>query len=288
MEVHRKDGDIENRPVSKGGKAFDLLTYFGIAGVGTFLATIPTGAMFLKGGHWHGVAQRFENGLKNIGFSRRLAEHGANTFATFWGGTLMLIPVGLMEKNRTKIVNAFNRFFNDPTDPRSIEDAPPQTAGSIVKARAVATATVFTGFVGTEMLVGEERFKSLQHDAGQKLASVFKHETHVMKNGKLVEGLLYKFGRTGALDVLATVSSATLLYIGSHFFAKRAYERRVTRDYMEQKRAGISEPLLPTVTAEAPALLPTPTPNDKPLPQITHAQHEHALSPAPEQPQLHA
>ena len=283
MEVHRKDGDIENRPVSKGGKLFDFLTYFGIAGVGTFLATIPTGALFLKGGAWQGATQRVEEGLKSIGFSRRMAQHGSNTFATFWGGTLMLIPVGIMEHNRTKIVNAFNRFFNDPTDPQSIEDAPPQTVGSIVKARAVATATVFTGFVGAEALVGEQRFKSGLEQAGVKLSQLFKKPTHVMKSGQLVESLTYKFGRTSALDMLATVSSATLLYIGSHFFAKRAYERRVEKDYIEQKQKQAESPL---VTDQPSALLPTP--DDQPLPHITHAQHQQALVAAPEQPQLSA
>lgn len=284
MEVHRKDGDIENRPVSKGGKWFDGITYFGIAGIGTFLATIPTGAMFMEGGKLHGAFQKVNSSLQNVGLSKRLAAHGANTFATFWGGTLMLIPVGIMEHNRTKIVTALNRLFKDPTDPKSVEDAPPQTVGSIVKARAVATATVFSGFVGAETLVGEQRFKQGLEHAGEKLF------TMVEKTATTVDKThwAYKFGRTGALDILATASSAIMLYVGSHMFAKRAYERKVTKDYLEQNRTSTPEANAPLVSTPMPALLPTPTPNDKPLPQITHAQHEHALSPAPEQPQLHA
>lgn len=279
MEVHRKDGDIENRPVSKGGKWFDGITYFGIAGIGTFLATIPTGAMFMEGGKLHGAFNKVNQGLRNIGFSKRLAGHGANTFATFWGGTLMLLPVGLMEHNRTKIVTALNRLFKDPTDPKSVEDAPPQTAGSIVKARAVATATVFTGFVGVETIVGEQRFaRGLEH-AGEKLHRMFN------KTATMIDKThwSYKFGRTGALDVLATASSALMLYVGSHFFSKRAYERRVTKEYMEQKRADAANDT-PTASAESPAPLAT----DKPSAQISQVQRDQSIATAPAQPQLHA
>lgn len=280
MEVHRKDGDIENRPVSKGGKLFDLLTYGGIAGVGTFLATIPIANRFKPGGAFHGVDQWLRKSFSKVGVSEKLADEATTVTHLMWGGNVMLIPVGVMEHFRTPIVKAFNRFFNDPTDPKSIEDAPQQTAGSILKGRLMAWATVFVGFTATRHAIGDVRYEGLKHQMGTRWAKFRSQPIDAVNPNSA-----YNVGRTGAEDVLATISSATLLYVSSHFFAKRAYERKVTKDYLEQKRSGTLDAEAteqPTATAQAPASTETPRL------QISHAQHEQALVAAPGQPQLSA
>lgn len=284
IEVHRKDGEIENRPVSKGGKLFDLITYGGFAAVGTFFATIPLANLFLQGGRFHNAFLAVERGLQKVGLSERLAKHGANTFATIHGGNLMLIPVSIMEHFRSPIVKAFNRMLNDPTDPQSIEEAPPQTLPSIIKARLIAAATVFTGFVGAETLVGPARFENALKTAGTKWAKFRGKEIEVLnpKTGVMEFSKAYHFGHTGALDVLATASSASMLYVGSHFFAKRAYENRVTKDYLEQKRAGTLDAKPAENTAP---LIQT---QDTPGAVINSAQREDTLESAPQQPTLAA
>lgn len=264
MEVHRKDGDIENRPVSKGGKLFDFLTYFGLATVATFFATIPLAKMFTSG-RFKFIADKLHNGLKNVGASDHFAAEAVKTTNYMWGGNLMLIAVGAMEYFRTPMVKFFNRAMNDPTDPKSIEDAPPQTVGSILKGRLVAWSTVFIGFNAITLAMGKEGYNKLLDSAGNAWAKL-------RNNPKSFEN-----GRLGAEDGLATISSAALLYIGSHFFAKRAYERRVEKDYLKKKQA--DEPVVAAPTTDA---APTPAANDKPLPQISQAQHERALERAPQ------
>lgn len=280
MEVHRKDGDIENRPVSKGGRLFDAITYAGIAGVGTFLATIPTANLFNAGGKLHGVDQWLRKSFRKLGANEALANKSTDVTNLMWGGNLMLIPVGIMEHFRTPIVKAFNRWLNDPTDPKSIEDAPPQTLGSILKGRLISWCTVFIGFWGTEKALGKERYEGIKHSMGEKWSNLL---------GKPIDmaspNSAYNFGRTGAEDILATVSSATMLYISSHFFAKRAYERKVTKEYLKQKREGQAD--MP-VTVAQPAPTEPPAEKETPTLQISQAQHAQAISPAPEQPQLHA
>ena len=242
MEVHRKDGDIENRPVSKGGKLFDVITYVGIAGVGTFFATIPTAKSFMSG-RMKGVSEALHHGFTRLGASESFASEATKVTNYMWGGNLMLVAVGVMEYFRTPLVKAFNRLFNDPTDPRSVEDAPPQTLGSIVKGRAVAWLTVFTGFKGTKSLVGAERYEKALDYAGETWAKIRRNPG------------AFETGRIGAEDVLATASSATLLYIGSHFFAKRAYEKKAEKNYVAQKEQRGAEPLSPSPT-DGPLIVP--------------------------------
>lgn len=279
MEVHRKDGDIENRPVSKGGKLFDLLTYGGFAGIATFFATISIANLFKPGNRLHGVDQSMRQGLQKMGVGKSLANKSIDVTNLMWGGNLMLIPVSIMEYFRTPIVQAFNRMLKDPTDPKSIEDAPPQTFMSIAKGRILAWLTVFAGFAVAEKAMGSERYESTLDRAGKKWADLRGRTPGTSGYQKS-----YDFGHTGALDILATASSATMLYIGSHFFSKRAYERRVTKDFMEQKRAGTLEP----TTADAPAVTENTPVVDTPKPLVSNAQHQQALAAASEQPQLHA
>ncbi len=231
MEVHRKDGGIENRPVSKGGKLFDLLTYGGIAGIGTFLVTIPLANLFKPGGSFHGMDQWLRKSFTKLGAGERLVDEATTVTNLMWGGNLMLIPVSIAEHFRTPVVKFFNRVLHDPTDPKSIEDAPPQTLGSILKARAIAWSTVFVGFTATRHAIGDVRYEGIKHGMGSRWAK-FRNQPIDVHNPKSS----YNFGYTAAEDVLATVSSATLLYIGSHFFAKRAYEKKVEKNYIEHKQ----------------------------------------------------
>ena len=51
----------------------------------------------------------------------------------------------------------------------------------------------------------------------------------------------FGYGKIAALDVFATAASATLLYIGGHFFARKQEERKERR---EELKSGKSEGLV--------------------------------------------
>lgn len=287
MEIHRKDGEIENRPKSIGGKIFDLMTYVGIAGVGTFFVTIPIANMFKRGHQFHGFDQAMRNGVRKLGAPENIVEQVANTTNTVHGGNLMLIPVGLMEYFRTPIVNGLNRLFNDPTDPKSVEDAPPQTASSIIKGRLTSWATVFAAFTGFSMLVGQERFKSGLDAAGKAWCKFRNKPVEVMSaHDGLIKSKWYNFGHTGALDALATASSASMLYVSSHAFAKRAVEKRAHTGSDERREAiarAKSKDAYATSTDDTGAMA-----TEKPSTTISQVQRESSVNPASQEPVIAA
>lgn len=269
MEIRRKDGEIETRPKSTGGKLFDAITYFGIAGIGTFAVTIPIANMFKSGHRFHWFDQAMRKTVRSLGASEDIVEQFANTTNTVHGGNLMLIPVGIMEYFRTPIVNGLNRLFNDPTDPKSVEDAPPQTAGSIIKGRITSWATVFLAFTGVSLLAGRERFKAGLDSAGQFWCKLRNKPTEIMHNGEMIKSDWYNFGHTGALDALATASSATMLYVSSHAFAKKAAQKRmpIATGKSEKNPEAVpasADPTIPGTTVSQPqreASLATPQPS---------------------------
>jgi hypothetical protein len=217
----------KERPISRGGRIFDWMTYGGFSALLTLIITPPIANLFMEGGKLHGVDTWMRKTARNLGASENIAKEFARTTHFMHGGNLMLIPVAIMEKFRTPIVNRLNRALNDPTDPKSVEDAPPQTLSSIIKGRLVAWVVVFSAFTGVSMAMGEKRFDGMLDRAGTKLCNLFGKPTQILnKSGQLVHSTLYKIGHNTALDFLATASAATLLYVTSHYFANSEAKER--------------------------------------------------------------
>ncbi len=244
----------ENRPTSIGGKIFDAITYPGVAGVGTFFVTIFAANLFKEGGRFHGFDQGMRRTLQKWTGSEFLAHKITDTTNLMHGGNLMLIPVGMLEHFRTPIVNGLNRMFNDPTDPKSVQEAPPQTMGSILLGRGVAWSVVFGAFTGTELAIGKQRFDGILDQAGKTYAQWRKKPVHIpdVKTGKLIKSPHYNFGHSGALDVLATVASVSLLYTTSHFFARKAQEKKLEKTGKEPPVTTYDTASHHTVSADAP------------------------------------
>lgn len=247
MKVYREDGTMEDRPTSLGGKVFDIFTYGGLGAVGTFLLTIPMANIFLKP---DGALHKLDTGLQNI-FKRlgATADFSKNTSAaihTGWGGILMVFPIMLLEHFRTPLVNGMNRLFGDKTDPESVKDAPPQTWGSVIQARLLAFATIFSAFNLAGAALGQERFDGLLDKAGRGLCHLLKRPIEVLKEGEMVKSKTYNFGHTGALDILATAAAATIFYVSSHFFSRKAEEKKIKR---HTKDAAIAAPDSDTTTS---------------------------------------
>lgn len=269
--------DGKERPISTGGKIFDLLTYGGLAGVGVFLITIPIANLFMReDGPFHGFDQWLRKSARKLGASENIANQFANTTHTMHGGNLILLPVAMMEKFRTPIVNALNRAFKDPTDPKSVEDSPPQTLGSIVKGRIVAWLTVFSAFTGVSMAIGEKRFEGLLDQAGNKLCEMLKKPVmEFNKKGVWAHSKTYNIGRTGALDFLATASAATLLYITSHYFANSEARQRHRRKDADKRVPPSTS--YSAAHAHTDQLDVTESP-EKPSVKVSHVAHEAAIS----------
>ncbi|MBY0408207.1 MAG: hypothetical protein K2Q01_10990, partial [Rickettsiales bacterium] len=148
---------------SRGEKMFDLLTYGGIAGVGTFALTIPL-AYWAKYG---AGAKHFENASKFLvrqGLSKPIAEEMVMTSALMQGGNVGIIPVKIMENYKPTIVGQLNDWMGDKSGAASVKEDPQQTWGSLIKSRLVAWLAVFTGFRATASLLGGDKLAQFEKD----------------------------------------------------------------------------------------------------------------------------
>lgn len=200
---------------STGEKLFDLITYGGIAGVGTFFLTIPVGYWAKYGGG----AKHFENAtnyLTKQGLGHHFAHDVVNTSALMQGGNIALIPIKLMENHKPEIVDKLNKLSGDKSGNKSVDEDTRQTWLSLGKSRVVAWLSVFTGFRATAAVIGPEKFGKFEESFAARLCETIGKPTHVL--GK--ETPHFRYGKIAALDVFATIASSIILYTGSRFFAK--------------------------------------------------------------------
>ncbi|MDX2095539.1 MAG: hypothetical protein SFW64_06345 [Alphaproteobacteria bacterium] len=223
------------RTKSKGERLFDWLVYGGIAGVGTFIATVPL-TYLLKhtaaGGVWYQKAVSGVRGLLERGLSKptsaAAAEDAVMTTVLMMGGNAMLLPVGLAEKHKVSTVNGLNTILGDTTPTREIEQKPKQTWGSLIKARIMAWFSVFATFTGASWAF-PQTFATFKHEFAEGICTLFRKPVQVVKEHKMVPSRTYLLGQIGALDLFATAAAASLLYVGGHFFARKQEERRQHR-----------------------------------------------------------
>ena len=257
---------------SKGEKFFDRAVYGGIAGVGTFVATIFI-TYLLKYGSWKGfhkgLAEAIEKGLTKIkpGVAHAAsAEEIAMTTTLMMGGNLMLIPVGIAEHHKVALVSGLNTTMDDPTPKEAIQHAPKQTWDSLIKSRAVAWLSVFAAFKGIGMAFSQT-MQSFETETGKLLCKLTGRPATRIVQGIEQETKTFIFGKIGALDVFATIGSAMLLYLGGHFFARKQEEKKA------QRAAGHHTGSTPA--RDATARESELSPNEAPQMQVTGTkQHE--------------
>lgn len=197
---------------SRGEKIFDWIVYGGLGGVGTFLLT-------LKPAYWmryYGGEARIGRFLERIGIGGKIANQVATSTSLSLGGHIMLLPIAFAEAHHTQIVDGLNKMTLDPTLAEEIQAKPKPTLGSIIRGRLVAWAAVGSGFIA----MGEFFPKTLDVFKNE-FAEWFCKRTHQPMKVAGEETKAFRYGKIAALDVFATACAATLLYIGSYFFARR-------------------------------------------------------------------
>ncbi len=200
---------------TRGEKLFDMSVYGGINGVVNFLVTIPFAYWLLRGEgtkHMDRAAEKLKDvGVKN---PRWITE----MLGTSLGGWAMVVPVYVAEHYRKPLVNWFNQKFGSEQDKQAeIVHPPKQTWGSLLKGRLGAMATVTVGFGAANALFSKQ-FRAFENGVAEKLCKVFRKDAVNASGGHTKA---YHLGQMAALDVFATASSATLMYIFSKTFAKK-------------------------------------------------------------------
>jgi hypothetical protein len=272
---------------SKGEKFFDRVVYGGIAGVGTFAATLYMANKF-KNGEWAGQRyKRAVSGVTNLlkkvlpqKWAESIGTEAIQTTSLMMGGNVMLLPVWYAEKHKTKIVEGLNVAMGDPTPPEKIEQAPKQTTLSLIQGRALAWCTVFGALVAAQSAF-PKTFRTYCKEVGEithKAVQGMKRQA-ALTGKAMKETTSYRIGTIAALDIFATAAAVVLLYIGGHFFARKQEQKKEVR--AARRHAAIGE------TRQAEATFATPAEvslaKSEPASQIGgDRQHQGLMAAAPE------
>lgn len=222
---------------SKGEKLFDRAVYGGLAGVGTFFATLFL-ADKLKHGGWAGPryqravewTQRHLSRALPKETSKQIAEEAVMTTSLMMGGNAMILPIGAAEHYKVPIVSGLNVMMGDKTPPEAVESAPKQTWGSLIEGRLLAWGAVFTALMGARFAV-PKTFELFPQEAGQRTHQFIQklRKEPMLAEEAMKKTKAYRYGEIGAFDVFATAAAATLLYVGGHFFARKQAEKKADR-----------------------------------------------------------
>lgn len=215
--------------ISRGERIFDWLVYGGLAGLGTYIVSIPIG-YWVKYGKGAEFNKNAAKKLTSFGFSQNTAEKTMDTTMLMHGGNIMLLPIKYAEDNKESIVTTINDMIGEKTDHIALHDEDKQSWGSIIKARIVAWCAVFAGFKGAASILGEEKFGRFEESFSKKACALLGKPTHI--NGK--ETTAFRMGKIGALDTYATIAASSLLYIGTRLFA---HMERVQHDLDKEHTA---------------------------------------------------
>jgi len=217
-------------PASRGEKIFDWLVYGGIAGLGTFIVTIPM-TYWAKYGSGSGYFKSASKWFQSKGFSPQTAEDLSMTSSLMQGGNLMVLPVKIAEDNKVAIVTKINDMLGEKTDVSALEAEDRQSWGSIIKARLMAWAVVFTSLRTAGHMLGNERFEAFNESFSKNLiCKPLGVATHIAGQ----ETKTFKVGKIAALDLFATAAASTLLYIGTRVFAHWERQRKEAKECLKE------------------------------------------------------
>ena len=222
---------------SRGEKTFDRAVYVGLAGVGTFMATLGLGYM-LKYGGWAGPRynQAIDWTKKNLArvfspdTSKKVAEEAVMTSALMMGGNAMILPIGAAEHYKVPIVSGLNTMMGDKTPPEAIEKSPKQTWRSLIEGRLVAWGAVFGALISARSAL-PDTFKLFPEEVGARAHQVVQwaRRAPVLASDAMKKTRSFRVGEMAAFDVFATIAAATILYVGGHFFARKQAEKKMDR-----------------------------------------------------------
>ena len=260
-----------NKTRSNGEKAFDWATYGGLAGVGTFVVTVPVADWILygKGEKYYNAATKW---VTQKGVNPKVAGGLLLTTALMQGGNIMLAPVWAAEQVREPIVNTINKITGDPTRPEDIAEKPKQTARSLIEGRLTAFGAVFAGLTGASMVFGKQ-MANFETAMGRAAAGFMNRPTHELKMvdgaAKQVPTKTFRYGKTLAVDAFATITAAGLLYVASRFFAKSSHQKEMSKTD-QAKITAETESHQAALTNAAPPEIESSAPQSR----IAQASHE--------------
>jgi len=220
-EVEQAERVAQKTHISKGEHMFDWLTYGGIGFASVFAAGIPI-VHWAKYGKGAKVFADSAKSLEKLGMNATSAEDAVMTTALMIPGNLGLIPIKQMEDHKPELVQKFNTMLGDKSGDASVDKEPEQSWGSLIKARLVAWVAVYAGFRGAAHAIGQKQFLDFENKfAEHAVCKPLGKPTHIPGMAKIVanETKVFRYGKIAALDIFATATATTLLYIGSRFFA---------------------------------------------------------------------
>jgi hypothetical protein len=247
---------VKARIVTPGERWFDRITYGGFAGGVTFVLSVVSGYLMQHGESkaFFGLSKHsWSDGWKNItsslekhGQMGKVGVHALQTVALSMGGTLMVLPITLMERSKKSIVKALNKVFGNEDDVALgnilVENQPTQSLGTMLKGRLTACLVVLGGLTGTDLaLRATKRFTNEQsapffRDAAnsglnaisERSGSIFQKAYEHLVRTPTEKGKEFwqNVGKISALDAVATAAAAALLYVASKTYSRKHQEKK--------------------------------------------------------------
>jgi hypothetical protein len=294
--AHKESNDVQQpaeKPVkSRGEQWFDRLVYGVMNPVGTFVVTLPIAYWMKYGGGKKLVLDNAVKGMAKAKVPAGLASEVTDTLFTMQGGNVMVFLVAAAESFRRPFVRGLNAMLDEKHEAENIQEAPKQTAGSLVKGRIAAFTTVLVSFVSASFMF-PETFRTFKEEFAGRVCQVLKKAPYTVpldqaklmpvKAREALETKAFRYGKLAALDVFATAMASTLFYIGSHVFAERR-EKKLEAKEAKQPHTALSKTLRDeAVTKPTPANDTREAANDTdtPRPKVEMAQLQSALKAAP-------
>ncbi|MGE0755116.1 MAG: hypothetical protein AB7L92_08165 [Alphaproteobacteria bacterium] len=274
-----------DRKETAGEVAFDRVVYTGIGfalnellGLALAVEMRHFGGKntFDKATRWwqktRGHKDMVQNGVRTPALT--LAADQLEIFTLLTSGTLLIVPMKLLEDNKAKIVKNFNHVFDKlhETAPEQIKERdeevekaiacqPKQTWGTMILGRAIATA--HNTFLLKETLFAGSRTQTVR-DVSKKYIDKSVSGLHKISGSNLDSRLLkiqkterYKrYSEVIGLDTLYTIVSSVVLELTSKFFASKKPQVKnpelcaiVEKEKQEKERFADHNPGQPPVAA---------------------------------------
>ena len=219
--------------VSFGEKAFNFLTYGVMGTAGTFVASVGV-TFWAQRRHadtWKKVSDNISTPLIkafNITDSRKqegvrgTANDLLLSLALMMGGNLFVLPIGLMETNKQKIVHALNTKFSSEKDTAKgdadVENQPMVKFGPLIKSRLIAWATVFVSIKAAKGLF-PKGFNSFVEKGEHIAIKAMRNKGQTLEAEQLKD--VKNIGGNSAIDIFATIACTSMLYLFSKAFSRK-------------------------------------------------------------------
>ncbi len=217
---------------STGNRVFDLVVYPVIA-FGVVLVASMKALNYMKYGggrvgfeRWaHKTADQLGKWTPFKNTAHETLYHAANNtgkvLASFAVGTVLMVPIKLLEDKRTQISAWFDKVLgSEPRKENEIKEEPKQSWKSVLGGRAITFASV----LGLSFLIGDKRTKFVENQVADRFTGALAGAFPEISKERLPG--IKESTRNLTFELFYTALCATLVYTLSRIIARKDDEKK--------------------------------------------------------------